>query len=742
MSDSATERLYQLLPAFHRQRDAMEGEPLRALLAVIEAEFGALEADIAGLYENWFIETCDEWVVPYIGDLLRVRGLRQMLSAGFSQRAFVANTLAYRRRKGTAAVLEQLARDITGWPPRAVEFFERLSATQHMNHVRAQCVRTPDLRDTNSLELLPGPFGTAEHTVDVRRIARNRGLYNIPNVGLFLWRLESYGVVRSDAFAVADPPDGRFTFDPLGRDLPVFNPPQTETEITHLAEEVNVPGALRRRPLYDELESRRLALVNDETPSALYFGEQPVLQVFLDGQSDPVPPERISICDLGNLPQNPNEWRRPAAEKKYRKEGPPAADVPVKILVGVDPVRGRVALPAGSASKTVEVSYSYAAPADIGGGPYNRQGTITPLLNGRKVGWQAGVSRTLPNETGTLFQSLTNAVRKWNQQPAGTVGILAILDSHSYRENLAGADAIQIPPGSLLIIVAADWPAVESLESPGVFVRPPGEDALALEGVRPHVHGTLEVHGVPAVPPGNPGELMLNGLLVEGQVKVLDGDLGGLQIVHSTLVLERGGLSVGAQNLELKISVERSICGPLVLSQQTPGLRILDSILSGSATHPAALDAAGTDARIERSTFFGGGQVRSLEASESIFTGGITVERRQEGCVRFSYVPLGSRTPRQYRCQPGFALKDITGDELRARIAARLRPTFTSVKYSDPGYAQLGAGCAEEIRTGAEEGLEMGVFQHLRQPLRESILRANLDEYLRLGLEAGIFYVT
>ena len=88
------------------------------------------------LYDNWFIETCDEWVVPYIGDLLGVRPIRAVESAGVSARAYVANTIAYRRRKGTAVVLEQLARDVTGWPARAVEFFTRL-ATDAAHEPRA-----------------------------------------------------------------------------------------------------------------------------------------------------------------------------------------------------------------------------------------------------------------------------------------------------------------------------------------------------------------------------------------------------------------------------------------------------------------------------------------------------------------------------------------------------------------------------------------------------------------------------
>ena len=75
MPEPNQERLYNLLPAHYRRRDLTEGQPLRALLALIEAELQALEDDVASLYENWFIETCDEWVVPYIGDLLGIQGL-------------------------------------------------------------------------------------------------------------------------------------------------------------------------------------------------------------------------------------------------------------------------------------------------------------------------------------------------------------------------------------------------------------------------------------------------------------------------------------------------------------------------------------------------------------------------------------------------------------------------------------------------------------------------------------------
>ena len=71
--DTQLDRLFELLPVIYRQRDAEQGWPLRALLQVIAEQANIVEADIAQLYENWFIETCQDWVVPYLGDLIGYR---------------------------------------------------------------------------------------------------------------------------------------------------------------------------------------------------------------------------------------------------------------------------------------------------------------------------------------------------------------------------------------------------------------------------------------------------------------------------------------------------------------------------------------------------------------------------------------------------------------------------------------------------------------------------------------------
>ncbi|HDJ37591.1 MAG TPA: hypothetical protein ENF24_00130, partial [Methanosarcinales archaeon] len=448
------ERLYDLLPAIYRIRDAEEGEVLRALLCVIEEEMQALERDIAGLYEDLFIETCDEWVIPYIGDLLGVHGVHPLSVRAGSLRSYVANTLAYRRRKGTAAVLEQVARDITGWSAHAVEFFELLATSQHLNHLRPRNIRTPNLRDTNQLELLGGPFESATHTADVRRIATAGGRYNIPNIGIFLWRLQSYPLSRVSACEV---PGKGYTFDPTGIDIPLFNRPQTEREIVHLAEEINVPAPLRRRPLYDELEARRQAITNDKTPQQVYFGQQPVFRVFMvtDGAFEQIPHEEILICDL-------SDWRIPPTEIDYPA---PTSTVSHPIMAAVDPVLGRLVLSASLLPDEVLVSHSYGFSGDVGAGPYNRTVFTRDVLN-RTPDWQVGVSREETAVGGEkIFKTLSDAVSEWNNQPDGTVGVIAIMDSRTYREDLTGEDAIRIPESSQLLIVAADWPAIEDSDS-------------------------------------------------------------------------------------------------------------------------------------------------------------------------------------------------------------------------------------------------------------------------------------
>ncbi|HET8660171.1 MAG TPA: hypothetical protein VFM55_14375, partial [Micromonosporaceae bacterium] len=108
--------LYALLPAVYRVRDAESGGALRELVEVIAEQVGVVEESLDQFYDDLFVETCAQWLAPYVGDLVGYRPLHGVVPRVASPRAEVANTVRYRRRKGTAAMLEQLARDVTGWP--------------------------------------------------------------------------------------------------------------------------------------------------------------------------------------------------------------------------------------------------------------------------------------------------------------------------------------------------------------------------------------------------------------------------------------------------------------------------------------------------------------------------------------------------------------------------------------------------------------------------------------------------
>lgn len=789
MNDWPSEqRLYELLPAYYRQRDHEQGEPLRALLAIIQQEVERLEGDIESLYENWFVETAQEWVLPYIGDLLGVTNLHTVPGASvYSLRAYFANTLSYRQRKGTAAVLEQLANDVTGWEARVVEFFQLLGTTQHLNHLRLHNVRTPDLRDSNELELLgssgqvvrnpndghlmfdlyrsklrDSPFHSVAHTGEVRRIAERQGHFNIPNIGIYLWRLVAYPMGENTPATARQLGANRFTFNQLGLDAPLFNRPAVEPEIAHIATEIYTPTPVRRRALHDELERLRAAIARGATAPLAHFGDNPVLQVLLP---DPlaldtlvaVPAREIAICDL-------NAWTPPADAKSYptgnliaggAPDDPPEVEmIELPITLAIDPVLGRLVFTDDNVpEEPPAVSYNYGFSADVGGGPYQRRDSVSAAL-AREVTWQIGVSQTEAAVPGEIVSSLTEAINEWNIQPPGTVGIIAIMDSHSYEENLIGAAAVLMPATSQLLIVGADWPAEPVPGLPGVTQRVIGH--VNPNRRRPHILGGISIRGTALESDESQGALTLDGLLVEGNVRVLIGNLARLALHHCTIVPGSGSLTVNqsvapnTENDRLEVTLLRSIVGGVDLADSVPKFVGVESIIHGrpdpeAVTDPPpllALIASGAHVSLEGSTLLGQATSRTLYASNTIFTEVVTVERRQVGCVRFSVLPLDSRTPRRFRCQPDLALDGIDDEDQQSAIILRLRPQFTASTYGHPAYGQLSQGCAVEIRQGAEDGSEMGVFTLLKQPQREANLRVALDEYTPFGLHTGIFYVT
>ncbi len=731
-----TNPIYDLLPAHIRTRDQEAGGTLQALFALMEREGDVVEDDIHRLAETWFIETCPPWAIPYIGQLLDARALHDLgPESGFSPRAWVGNTIRNRQRKGTLGAIEAVAAEATGLPARANEMFERLSATQWLNHLRPHRNAAAHVRDGDAMALTGSAFDRTPRSVDVRRIDRGGGRYNIPNIAVHFWRLQPY---RLPTVEVARISGYQFTVDPLGRDLPLYWTGRTETDAIGIASMLDLPVLLARRPLFRELEEARQAITNGTTPGYEWFGPNPAVALEVQqAPGDPfvaISPAEIAICDLHDIAGG--DWRRPPAAKDYTT--PSGATEARTIQAGLDPVRGRVALPAGSTANALRATYAYAAPGDLGGGPYDRRLTVEGLL-GRAADFQIGVSKRLPSDGATIVPSIAEAIGIWNGRPPGEAGLIVLMDNDRFVENLTGPNAPIIRDGSALAIVAADWP--QEPAAGGGLQRRTG--TLAARDRRAVLIGPLEVVTEVALGAPLPGRFALDGLLMAGPL-ALSGAVGmafgEVRLSHMSMDPSAGSLTLNGPKIEGALHLERCICGPLVLGAVETQLRIRQSIIDGNGG-PAIL-ANAVNLTAEAATVIGDASIGEVFASDCLFDGSLVAERTQAGCVQTSaYHPAGSRTPRRYRCQPDLALAGQPAAQ-HAPIIAGLRPLFASTSFSNPNYARLADRAACELWTGAGDGDAMGAWGFLSLGWRETNLRIAIEEYLPFGLAAGSVYET
>jgi hypothetical protein len=733
------DRLYSLLPGLYRSRDAEQGFPLRALLGLITREADIVEADLAELYDSMFIETCPDWVVPYIGDLVGYAGapeagdpsnmdladpvtsLRVLLP-----RRDVANTVHDRRRKGTLSLLEQIARDAAGWPACAVEFFRGLAWAQHLAFQHRRRGGTADLRDGRACAQVDGPFDRFAHTVDVRRTtsALTAGRYNIPSIGLFAWRLRAYTVSHCQADCVEQVGPHCYTFSVLGNDTPLFNRPRP-SDAGVPPGRAQLPAEITRRMFEDPHGVGPDAVVRS-IASADYYGLDRSVAVWAPdwptrGAPQPVPREHIVPADLTG-------WKY-QAPRGY---------------LAVDPVLGRLVFPARQQPKgSVYVSYAYGFAAPIGGGEYDR-----PLLESPG----ALVFRVAHDRPGAEA-SIRAALQRWREMtPRPRDAVIEIVDSGVYTEPLA-------------VELGAD----ESLQ------------LRAASGARPVIRllDYMIDRADPFLVRGRRGSRMvLDGLLITGRGVAVQGpdpqeagdeaggDLCEIVIRHCTLVPGWGlrgdcePVRPAEPSLEIlgstaRVRIDHSILGSILVSEDQVAaepitIDIRDSVLDATGhdcdrPECEALNAPGglaahAVASVRRTTVFGRIHTHAIALAEnSLFMGRVRVVRRQVGCVRFCYLRDGSRTPPRYHCQPDGAIVGLAADAA-ALEAVRVRPQFMSTRYGTPDYARLQDDCAEEIRLGADDRSEMGVFHDLFQPQREALLRQRLSEFTVSGMQAGLIF--
>jgi hypothetical protein len=320
---------------------------------------------------------------------------------------------------------------------------------------------------------------------------------------------------------------------------------------------------------------------------------------------------------------------------------------------------------------------------------------------------------------------------------------IEITNSRTYPETGTLSLAVNLPAGATLELRATDETRPTLLLDGEISVVGAESSTFSING--------LLIAGSPGMAPGSPAPVAL----VHAPLHAPDGSLnqlGELDLTHCTLL---PGWSVdpqGAPHLPtqpnlvaepagLNVVAEKSVLGAIRAGKLVT-VSASDSIID--ATYRTNVAYAGMDGTIgggaltlQGCTVLGKVHATLLSlVSDSIFWAGLiggdtwatglVADRKQEGCVRLSFVPEHARTPRRYECVE--------------QAIASPQPIFFATRYGRPAYMKLLPETPDGIRRGADDGGEMGAFHFVLGPLRETDVRVRMQEYLPVGLEFGIIY--
>jgi hypothetical protein len=773
--------LYERLPEIYRIRDE-EGRPagqLQAYLGLVEDAFGAVHENIRALYDDLFIETCDDWVIAYIADLL---GTSHLAGDPWTLRADVADTIALRRRKGTLGAIELLTFNLTRWGVHCVELRENLVWHQHLNHqrpdqggqppyglpgvTRHQVIRggTATLRDPATLSLLNTPFDRFGHIPDLRPPAGNGIRTNLPNLAIFLWRLEAYRIgVSQPVFRSVEPNPtaagdeaafiARVVVHPTDEPLALFNSARYDPErrppvLTKLDE---TPGAMAR------------ARLSDDAPAgnpAAYLAAEPY------DATDPNLSD-LEISDVGlqlHLPAAPfggDDWRFRGANLCAWEDGlaPPLGNREI----AVDPVIGRLAIGVNTAAEGaaleagLRLTHTYGAVGPVGAHPISRA-SAPEIWAGEPVDLRIVNFHQDPNGLAGALSAIHNA-----PQPI----VIEIQDSMTHDLDLASAavgGTINEAGGanlrlnrSLIIRAASGERPVIRLRRP-LRLRPThvsganAAEQAQFDAVMDHLTLRLEglyltrAAGFPANQP-----LIARAALHSLEVIGCTLDPGGHRQLDGSRAPLRDGVSLrepyGFNNAAdettfaqtPEVHVQRSVAGALLIDRGYR-LYLTDSIIDGGrgvtddpgtvfalsgASDPLA--GWGPPTQVSGASFLGRTRVETLNGAGGIWVHGLEVLNNQTGCIKFSYFSgLGDRLPQNHGC--------LTASEAKLR--------FVSEIFGQAAYGQITRTSDRRIWENGPNNDLMGAFGFLLEAHKWRNLQIRYREFMPLGVRPLLIAVT
>jgi hypothetical protein len=768
-----TEKLWQLVPELYRNEDGLAANPgvLRRIVELIGAEAAHTRRSIDRLWEDQHVETADDWAVPYIGDLVGVRPVS--VHDRRARRVDVADTIKFRRRRGTPDLLDSLVRAMSGWDVVLVEGFRRLARTHHRLDSRPRARGfftatltggTADLRSPAGAELSDGPFDEYFHTLDARLLRGRDGRFGVGKLNFHLFRLRAYELTDVDPVELTDP-DGLgfprlFTVDPSGRDIALF----IDAEPADPDAVAALPGQLSRPtcgvPLEWEItQAMRCRLLGHvayeitassieelrQLPNPPTGADEQALFQLLGVRFDSEQALRRRLQDLGAaIPATPPDWYRELVALSLLERSGKANLYPAQVEISsaghdftpsevaaanlanrgcqpdpegvlaellIHPEQGRFSsVPADEPNFAPLVQrYHYGFPGDVGAGSYPRD-----LVPAEDAPARVASGGTVPD--GGVLQG---------------DGLL-VNDNRTYTLSIVATT----PVATSAVLQAGPQRRPYVLLDGGVANLAPeaADSTLLIDG------GWYGVND----PAAQPAPGVITDFVLEGAagLEAEDFDFERVEIRFATF--DPGGLradGVRIPPLRLlvrarirQLVIRRSIMGPMHVVRDDPDdpslveeLLICESVVDAreSADRLAVSSSFGT-VIIEGSTIFGDVAADVLRASDSIIDGRVRVVNNQAGCFRFSASEPGAgvRLPPRYRD----ALAPIS------------EAAFNSTRFGDPQYAQLSVVAPAQLLGGAENGSEMGVFSHLLTPIRLRSVRAKVNEYGPVGLLAQYLF--
>lgn len=666
---------------------------LDALLAAVEAQRTLLAADIDELWEDFFVESCADWAVPYLGALL---GLPPD-----AERLEVAYAVALRRRKGTPAALEDFAEVVTGLPARVTEGWQITRWAQRPGHPPPPRVDALDLAAKVRLRV-GTPFENARRSV----LPGGRWSPRTASVIVWPWQTRTFRLVQAAPLEPAPNANHRFALHPLRAEAPVYlapRPLKLRSDADGDGAEGSSPVRYRTADETDAPVRATYALLQVVAGDAdIAFGSTWTLAA-----THPVAtPANSNVTPLIRLEVGGNaiSW------SDLRFGVVPAPTAPPGNGVIVDPVHGRVELGPNPA-------------AALAAGPLRATwhrplaGSIGALAGDSRLHHTARIVKEIG--PGAAADSLQNAVDA------------AVTDWTALGLTAASSQAGR-PDVEIRLLTSDRIEITKALRTPTAIPR---WRIVAPLFCTPTIVGDLELDLADAC-------VEIDGCYVTGDI-TLDASLNGVTLRHVTMDPAAGRrLVVAPSAWDLELCIDHSIVGAVLADLSASPITITDSIVdahgvalnvciespSGTPTADAvaarttATPKPGPDLRATGVTFAGAVRVESIEAANCIFVDEVDVVQSQLGCLRWCYGPnlgpdnTGNRPP-AYEC-----------------IDAP-PPVFASVGFEAAGYYALTLDEDQPCLSAAGDRGELGAYHHARHGQRIRRLRDRIDEFVPLDVQ-------